>query len=92
MALARDSRRGNNNKGCGKHFQPRDQNFNRGRHASQHPKVKEASGKPTMTSFICRKKEVNALLVDYLDLCQGIALMGETRMQVRTNNKVEYFL
>ncbi|KAL4315147.1 hypothetical protein AHAS_Ahas15G0156000 [Arachis hypogaea] len=37
VALARDTRGGNNNKGRGKYFQPRGQNFKRGGHAPQHP-------------------------------------------------------
>nr|XP_025611556.1 uncharacterized protein LOC112704909 [Arachis hypogaea] len=36
-ALARDTRGGNNNRGCGKHFQPRAYNFKRGGHAPQYP-------------------------------------------------------
>ncbi|XP_016164758.1 uncharacterized protein LOC107607304 [Arachis ipaensis] len=37
VALARDPRGGNNNRGRGKYFQPRGQNFKRGGHIPQHP-------------------------------------------------------
>ncbi|KAL4396441.1 hypothetical protein AHAS_Ahas01G0092200 [Arachis hypogaea] len=83
VALARDTRGGNNDRRRGEFFQLRGQNFKRNGHTLHHRmfKVKKNSGGTIMLVFTQQGKVVNATLVECHGTLLRISVMGKTKMR-----------
>ncbi|KAL4300266.1 hypothetical protein AHAS_Ahas17G0183700 [Arachis hypogaea] len=92
MNLTRDIRGGTSSRGNRKYLPPRGQILKRNGHATQHPHGQRNFGRNNNAQFHRAKENGRCYTCGIFGHIARIAVVGKTRMRVRTNNKAVYSL